>query len=119
MKTTVKGWLLAALALFFTTSAAQAGLRDDLILIRAGASMQEVIAILGTPGDRSFFGTAEAWQYCETGFANDFFATVWFSNGQVAGLTTENYAGMAVLCENNFRAVDWGQLPADVVIDFR
>jgi len=119
MKTSAKWLLPAGLGLLLSTSPAQAALRDSLISIRSGASMDEVVAILGTPGDRSFFGSAEAWQYCETGFANDFFVTVWFSNGQVAGLTTENYAGNAILCENNFRAVDWGQLPADVVIEFR
>ena len=35
------------------------------LLISSGMSKQEVIDIMGNPGNRQFSGNDEAWQYCE------------------------------------------------------
>ena len=91
-----------------------AGLQDRLRLVQPGATMEQVQALLGPPGANSFFGSNSAWQYCQTGLMTDYFATIWFRNGSVIGITTERYAGVAVLCQNNFRGVDWGNPPPGV-----
>ena len=60
--------------------------------IHPGTSKDEVIALFGVPGDRSFNGKGEAWQYCSTGFSQDKYMTVWFYEDIVEGLTTKfNY----------------------------
>ena len=42
-------------------------LDDKTILINAGDSKEDVLSILGTPQDRQFKGSNEAWQYCVSG----------------------------------------------------
>lgn len=116
----------AALAAVVVVAAAPASaqnsvsnLRDKLMQISPGTSGAAVLAALGTPGDRSFFGAGEAWQYCEQfPFRPNMFATVWLLNGVVVGLTTES-STVPQLCYLNFPETDWGQAPTEVRIQIR
>lgn len=84
--------------------------------INPGTTKREVMSILGMPGDRSFKGKGEAWQYCSTGFSHDKYITVWFYEGIVYGLTSYVKADAVGICTQTFSNVDWGQAPDDLKI---
>jgi hypothetical protein len=78
---------------------------------------EQVLAVLGPPGDRSFSGHAEAWQYCRTGMQSDTFTTVWFVDGKVYRVTNQDAALVEWgPCSTKYPTVDWGQVPADLKI---
>ncbi len=82
-------------------------LRGEVANISRYDSQKAVLSRLGEPGDRSFSGNYEAWQYCETGFSSDVYATVWFENGVVTGVTTQDAYLVDGLCDQAFPRVDW------------
>ena len=79
-------------------------------------SKQEVINVMGYPGNRQFSGVDEAWQYCERlwGPGYNRYFIIWFHNGIVSGLTTKNFPG----AENTFFPVNWEEKP-DKTIEIR
>jgi len=101
-----------------TTTGSVSNIREKILLISFGDTKEKVLEVLGTPGDRSFRGNSEAWQYCSTGFTIDTYSTIWFDDGLVTGVTTK-YARLAVddYCSQQFLEVDWGQRPYDQKID--
>ena len=100
-----------------STTGEVSDVREKTILISFGDTKEKVLEILGTPGDRSFRGKAEAWQYCSTGFFNDVYSTVWFNDGLVTGVTSKEAMISMANCNLNFLQIDWGQRPADQKID--
>lgn len=98
--------------------AACAGLERKAALIEMGMPKNEVLKILGEPGQKSFQGSREAWQYCQTGLLADHYTTVFFGDGKTEGITKENSGGSIFsifgtifsfgLCSIDFPAVDWG-----------
>ncbi len=84
--------------------------------ISPGTTKSEVISIPGVPGDRSFEGKGEAWQYCSTGFSYDKYMIVWFHEGIVHGLTSSYRSDSAMgICMERFSGVDWWfQAPEDL-----
>ena len=106
-----------AFAILALTACTGDRIRANSMLIGPGDSREAVIAAMGPPENRTFRGSAEAWQYCSTGLTGDTYRTVWLVNGKVASLTsrtTESHA--PVLCAGFFPEVDWGQVPPDVRI---
>ena len=91
--------------------------REASLAINYGDPKSKVLDVLGAPGDRSFRGTDEAWQYCSTGWAKDTYLTVWLSDGSVIGVTSNDASLVAGLCDLEYQSVDWGQRPADRKID--
>lgn len=72
-------------------------------------SKEQVVKIMGEPGNKQFNGTYEAWQYCATNYSlmgGDHYVTVWFNYERVYALTThKNYAEGQ--CEAFFKEVEW------------
>lgn len=79
--------------------------------INVGMTMDDVRSEMGKPKDRSFRGNSEAWQYCKTGFGAHAFATVWFEEGLVTGLTSDRSTQSGTFCSGILPSVDWGQMP--------
>jgi hypothetical protein len=113
--------ILVGLALLLSACAASQGnvdnIRGQTALINFNDSKAIVMEMLGVPGDRSFKGTDEAWQYCSTGFNNDTYATIWFSNNKVTAISSKDGQWAVGSCSQSFPSVDWGQRPADQIID--
>jgi len=75
--------------------------------IEPGQTKQDVIKILGTPGDKQFNDKNEAWQYCSTGIGGDKFVVVWFYDAIVTGMTTyTNNLGVGN-CDKFYKRIDW------------
>ena len=99
-----------------SSTGAVSGLQEKSMQIRPGTTNDEVVALLGLPGDRTFRGKGEAWQYCSTGFSQDRYITVRFYEGVVEGLTTYNRSDAVGVCTQTFTSVDWGQAPDNLRI---
>ena len=113
-------YLIILFALIFAScSTIDEGLdvREKTLLISYGDTKEKVKEILGMPGDRSFLGKEEAWQYCSSVSYNDVYYTVWFNDGFVTGVTNKveelSWAG----CNQHFPQIDWGQVQPDKKID--
>lgn len=92
-------------------------MNQQSVHIRPGASMDEVVAVMGPPQNRQFNGPQEAWQYCSTGWSSDSYTVFWFENSVVAGMTTytQRFPGS---CQSYFRQVEWESSP-DAAIEIR
>ena len=79
--------------------------------LEPGMAKEEVLQIMGSPNDRSFQGTDEAWQYQEiAGFGQCKYTTVWISDGRLVGISTRRGASVAG-CGLGSEEVDWSQMP--------
>lgn len=79
--------------------------------LKPGMSAGEVVATVGTPTERSFRGTDEAWQYQElVGFGQCAYMTAWLSDGKLVGVSSRR-GFSAAGCGLGSRAVDWNQIP--------
>ena len=109
------GFLFLALFIFSgcSTTGSVSNMQTKSMQIHPGSTKSEVMSILGAPGDRSFKGKGEAWQYCSTGFSHDKYITIWFYNGIVEGLTSYTRTDAIGSCTQTFSSVDWGQAPDD------
>ncbi len=115
-----KQWIMVVIVMALAGCSSQgrvSDLREKTMLINFGDSKEKVLELLGVPGDRSFSGESEAWQYCSTGFAADTYTVVWFENKVVHSITSKNAYIVEGFCNQAFPAVDWGQRPADKIID--
>jgi len=88
-----------------------AQLMNDSLKINAGQNKDEVIKILGAPGNRQFNGKDEAWQWCATGMSTDDFLVVWFYDGIVTGITTYKNSYGIGSCDQFYRTVNWQDAP--------
>lgn len=103
------------LALIVLCGCGGPNLRSQVASLDPGSSKEQVLAVLGPPGERTFSGNAEAWQYCRTGMQFDTYVTVWFVGGKVYRVTTQDAALMEWgYCSTKYPTIDWGQVPADV-----
>jgi hypothetical protein len=76
--------------------------------------------MLGAPEDRQFRANNEAWQYCATdmtGMDADHFKVIWFTDGQVTGVSTYRSRVLGT-CESNFRSINWEERP-DATVEVR
>jgi hypothetical protein len=116
----MKGVLLLVLFSFLytgcTTTGSVSNLHEKSMEIGPGVTKDKVVEILGMPGDRSFRGAAEAWQYCSTGFSQDKYITVWLYEDIVEGLTTYTRSDALGTCTQTFSSVDWGQAPNNLKV---
>jgi hypothetical protein len=112
-------YLIPISCLFFIYGCS-GGLTEDSLRINPGQSKNQVLKIMGPPGNRQFEGKDEAWQYCQTdyvGFSGDDYVVVWFYDGVVTGLTTyKNY--LIGDCSAFYKSVRWEDKP-DVTIEHR
>jgi len=93
------------------------GLSQKQNFISPGQSRDEVINILGIPGNKQFNGKDEAWQYCQNGLITDSYVVVWFYDGKVTGMNSYNSTASGN-CPLYFRTVNWQNAP-DRTIEYR
>jgi len=79
--------------------------------LNPGMTTDQVRALLGTPDDRSFRESDEAWQYEDVvGFGQCEYLTAWFLDGNLHAVTTRRGSSVAG-CGLGSMSVDWGQMP--------
>ena len=79
--------------------------------LEPGMTKQQVLDTLGSPADRSFRGSDEAWQYQEiAGFGQCKYTTVWIANGKLVGISSRR-GGSVAGCGLGSQEVDWSQMP--------
>jgi len=79
------------------------------IMINVNMTKEEVVNILGYPGDRQFRGDDEAWQYFDLGFDTDRYTVVWFYQNKVTGITS--YIGTGANLTARYKTIDWEERP--------
>ena len=103
---------LPSLLLAIVLSVGCASRGQAVAKLEPGMTKQQILDVLGTPADRSFRGSDEAWQYQElVGFGQCKYTTVWLSNGKLAGISTRRGASVAG-CGLGSHEVDWDQMPS-------
>jgi hypothetical protein len=103
--------LIATIALFLV---ACGSLEKKSVLIGIGDDKEHVLKIMGSPGDRQFKGSNEAWQYCQTtgaGFGYHDYRIIWLYNGKVTGITSYKSSRGGSSCMTEIRAVRWEEAP--------
>jgi len=88
-------------------------LQKKAMQINPGDDKNQVLAVMGAPGDRQFLGDDEVWQYCQTGagFGYHDFRMVWFYRGKVTGITSYKDYTPASGCSGHFKTVRWEDAP--------
>jgi len=88
------------------------------INVNPGMTKSEVINIMGTPENRQFKGSDEAWQWCNGGYnGGGSYTVIWFYKGIVTGTTSYKIYNCTA-CSDCFRTIKWGDKP-DITIEFR
>ena len=104
--------LLASVLIVALVSLGCASTGKSVEKLEPGMTKQQVLDVLGSPADRSFRGTDEAWQYQEiAGFGQCKYTTVWISDGKLAGVSTRR-GGSVAGCGLGSQPVDWSQMPS-------
>jgi hypothetical protein len=83
-------------------------------LIGIGDDTEQVLKILGPPGDRQLKGSNEAWQYCQTtgaGFGYHDYRIIWLYNGKVTGISSYKSSRGGSSCVTDIRSVRWEEAP--------
>lgn len=95
-------------------------LEHKAIQISPGDSKARVQEIMGTPRDRQFKDTNEAWQYCVTGagFGYHDYRIIWFKDGRVTGITSYKDGTPGASCVGQMRPIRWEDAP-DQTIEIR
>ncbi len=95
-----------------------AGVKTSALQIETDNSKARVIEIMGTPDDRQFSGSQEAWQYgmvVSIGVCD--YTVVWFKEGKVTGITS--YRNFSTLgCRHGLKSVNWEEAP-DRIFEIR
>ena len=106
---------LAGASCLLLGACAATSVRDASLQLDPGSTKAEVRQSMGTPEDRQFQGTAEAWQYsavstigvCE-------YTVVWFRDAKVTGISTyRNTSSMG--CRAGVLPVRWEDAPDHTV----
>ncbi|HVO74268.1 MAG TPA: outer membrane protein assembly factor BamE [Ignavibacteriaceae bacterium] len=92
------------LFLIFGCSASQ-----NSINVNPGMNKDNVLSIMGTPGNRQFNGAREAWQYCSLKLDREEneYTVIWFNEGKVSGMTTYRYGN----AYGEYAKIDWNIAP--------
>ena len=110
------GLLATVITLVIVCGCAGTDLRTQTASLNPGQSKEQVLSVLGPPGNRSFSGNAEAWQYCRTGIQVDTYTTVWFLDGKVHRVTSQEAALAAGMCTVSYPTIDWGQMDTRITV---
>ena len=116
LKMNKKIMLFLASTILFLSSCAN--VTTQSVDLEPGMSKAELTSILGKPGKKQISGIAEAWQYCNTGFAADNYIIVWLVNDEV--VETQDYLNTVGVgaCSSFFKSVDWKEAP-DKILELR
>lgn len=88
-----------------------ASVRTRMSRISPGMTKDEVIKIMGAPGDRQFQGNLEALQWCSTGALSDDFVLVWLNDGHVTGMNSYNNHMDGFSCSGFYKTIRWEDAP--------
>lgn len=78
------------------------------VKVNPGMNKNEVLEIMGTPGNRQFNGTREAWQYCDLkSDTENEYVVIWFNDNKVTGLTTYRYGHKY----GEYITINWDKAP--------
>ena len=95
-----------------------AGVKNRALQIDTGISKDRVTEVMGTPDDRQFSGSYEAWQYSmvvSIGVCD--YTVIWFNEGKVTGITS--YRNFSTLgCRHGLKSINWQEAP-DRIIEIR
>jgi hypothetical protein len=95
-----------------------AGVKTNALQIEKDNSAATVMEIMGTPDDRQFSGSHEAWQYgmvVSIGVCD--YTVIWFKEKKVTGITS--YRNFSTLgCRHGLKSVNWEEAP-DRIIEIR
>jgi len=102
--------IILLLMLVIGISSCGTALQKKSLQVEPGMTKDDVVKIMGYPGNKQFKGVSEAWQYCSTGIGSDRYYVVWFTNSSVTGMTT--YSGYeSGMCDKFYRTVNWEDRP--------
>ena len=92
-------------------------IKQRAMQVDPGMLKQEVVAVMGSPEQRSFRGQAEALTFCGwTAFQGFLVYTVWLFDDSVVAMTDYMVRTGAGDCSQFLSPIDWGQAPADIKI---
>ncbi len=83
-------------------------------LVNPGQSTDEVIKILGSPGDKQFNGKYEVWQYCAVTNGFDSYVKhfiLWFYDGKLLSMSTYPGESGSTDCNTSFKTINWKNAP--------
>jgi uncharacterized protein YceK len=106
--------IIALVILISIVSGGCVSVRSRMTSVNPGMSKDDVIAVMGQPGDRQFKDNLEAMQWCSTGGMADDYVVVWFQNGKVTGMNSYGNSS-AGLCSNYYRQVRWEDAPTAAI----
>lgn len=110
--------IIAILSLTIFFGCTNTKLASKANAIEPGQTKEQVLKILGTPGDKQFNGKDQAWQYCSTGIGGDKYVVVWFYDATVTGMTTYTNNVGEGNCDKFYKRIDWQSAP-DRTIEIR
>lgn len=107
---------VGAVVAFSLSACSTAGViqRSAFMQLQPGMSREQVISLLGEPGNRTFRERAEAIQYCRTGISTDEYFTVWLVDGVVRSVSTQNAYVAEGSCGGRYPTMDWSSAPTEV-----
>jgi hypothetical protein len=84
---------------------------DHTDQLEPGMTKDDVHKLMGTPADKSFRGTDEAWQYQKVaGFGQCKYTTVWIREAKVVGVSSRRGSSVAG-CGLGSHPIDWSEMP--------
>lgn len=81
---------LLIICLLFITACATQFKQSSVKKLNPGMTKEEVIKIMGEPGDRQFSGNKEVLQWCNTGMSGDAYIMAHFRDGKLG--TVQRYS---------------------------
>lgn len=82
--------------------------KSKSVRVKPGMTKNQVVAIMGNPGDIQANGNSTAWQYFDMGVVQDEYTVVWFLDDKVTGTTYYEKVGQP---HNQFNPIVWEQAP--------
>jgi len=105
--------LFVAAVLLLTSCARTSNLRTKQNLVSPGQTHEEVLAVLGTPGNKQFNTNQEAWQYYNSGVSGCNYTVVWFTDQKVSALNSYRVK-KCLNCANCYKQINWELGPSQV-----
>jgi hypothetical protein len=85
--------------------------------IDPGMTKEQVLKLMGMPGNRQFKEDNEAWQWCQTdywGTQGDSYIIIWFYKGYVTGMNSYKNLKHGD-CTAFFQTLNWEDKPSDII----
>ena len=96
-------------------SKTKVSIKEARVYIDQGMTKQEVVGLIGLPGDRQFKGREEVLQYCESGWNAHDFLMVWFFDKKVVAMSSYKTHTCPSGCAGCFKTIDWLSAPDEII----